>query len=605
MIKKIIRRIIRWALTEKGYSIPLWDDLDLINLYSIKGVKDIYGQRGYFSDNLYVQGKVVLKDGDPINIADIFPDAQAKITGAINESDLTKALQSVGTDKFLTVPDNPPNLDLALSTLRDALRGADGRTLTDLYNKLGSISGSVSVANFPTDYPDSGTHTRLDDLKQALQSIGTDKFLTVPDNPSNLDVKLSSRASETTLQNIRDRLPESLTTSGNFKIAIVEDQLNLLKNGGTVNVGNFPTDYPDNGTHTRLDDLKQALQSVGADKLLTAPDNPPNLDLPLSALRGTDNRDLSQLYNALRGRGVREYYIDDFLTNDTWLWNVEAGGTVENGKLILSNKQRRITSRYYPDNGSIISARMSWGIKAQAGAFRRFGFGSPDRIRIWFEMRDSSVYAGLVFFDKTERIDITSLLPSDYDSALHYYYIVIDRGVARFFVDLTLVAEIPLPRFAPFANVPQVGISLRNDDLIAGDMIFDHFAIAYFTPREDFVPTNQIIKSFAGSVGGGTGYTTSWSYTVPEGKRAIIEVAEALSDDDTTDGVFASVEVDVGGTRLHLVQAGMRDGVACGTKDIKTGRILLLPGQTVYGTYQNASASSHYLSCKAVITELE
>jgi len=104
MIKKIIRRIIRWALTEKGYSIPLWDDLDLINLYSIKGVKDIYGQRGYFSDNLYVQGKVVLKDGDPINIADIFPDAQAKITGAINDSDLTKALQSVGTDKFLTVP---------------------------------------------------------------------------------------------------------------------------------------------------------------------------------------------------------------------------------------------------------------------------------------------------------------------------------------------------------------------------------------------------------------------------------------------------------------------------------------------------------------------
>jgi len=226
MIKKIIRRIIRC---------------------SIKRAKEIHGQTGYFSNNVYVQGKAVLKDGDPINIADIYPDAQAKITGAINESDLAKALQSIGTDKILVVPDNPPNLDLTLSAIRDALRGADGRTLTDLYNKLGSISGSVSVANFPTDYPDSGTHSRLDDLKQALQSIGTDKFLTV--------------------------------------------------------VENFPTDYPDSGTHTRLDDLKQALQSIGTDKFLTAPDNPPNLDLSLTALRdalrGVDNRTLTDIYNRL------------------------------------------------------------------------------------------------------------------------------------------------------------------------------------------------------------------------------------------------------------------------------------------------------------------
>jgi len=72
---------------------------------------------------------------------------------------------------------------------------------------------------------------------------------------------------------------------------------------GTVNVGNFPTDYPDNGTHSRLDDLKEALQSIGTDKFLTAPDNPPNLDLPLTslrdALRGVDNRTLSDVYDRL------------------------------------------------------------------------------------------------------------------------------------------------------------------------------------------------------------------------------------------------------------------------------------------------------------------
>jgi len=37
--------------------------------------------------------------------------------------------------------------DLKMSELRDALRGADNRTLTDIYNKLSSVGGSVSVSN--------------------------------------------------------------------------------------------------------------------------------------------------------------------------------------------------------------------------------------------------------------------------------------------------------------------------------------------------------------------------------------------------------------------------------------------------------------------------
>jgi len=51
---------------------------------------------------------------------------------------------------------NPSNLDIALSDLRDALKGADARTLTDLYNKIDSLlsefqpvstSGSVAAAD--------------------------------------------------------------------------------------------------------------------------------------------------------------------------------------------------------------------------------------------------------------------------------------------------------------------------------------------------------------------------------------------------------------------------------------------------------------------------
>jgi len=325
----------------------------------------------------------------------------------------------------------------------------------------------------------------------------------------------------------------------------------------------------------------------------------------IGGLKGTDNRDLSQLYNILKGRQVRAYYHDDFTRDDTWFWDTRREGTVSDGVLTLSNNQARRSSRPVLDYGCVFHTRMMWGVTLQTGVLRYVGWGFyGSRVALGFLMRDTSFLAYYVWGNKFIEIDITSSLPSDYDSAFHSYNVVVDKGVARFFINASLVAEIELPGMSIY-YFPKYAFELRNSDTIAGDMKFDYLTIAYFTPREDFVPTNQIIKSFAGSVGGGTGYTTSWSYTVPEGKRAIIEVAEALSDDDTTDGVFASVEVDVGGTRLHLVQAGMHDGVACGTKDIKTGRILLLPGQTVYGTYQNASTSSHYLSCRAVITELE
>ncbi|MEM1523122.1 MAG: hypothetical protein QXU69_08850, partial [Thermofilaceae archaeon] len=48
-------------------------------------------------------------------------------------------------------------------------------------------------------------------------------------NPPNLDVALSTRASESTLAAVRDRLPSSLTSAGNFKAAVVEDGVGLAK----------------------------------------------------------------------------------------------------------------------------------------------------------------------------------------------------------------------------------------------------------------------------------------------------------------------------------------------------------------------------------------
>ncbi len=51
-----------------------------------KPFRNIFADYGYFNENAFIQGKRVLKDEDPIYIADVFPVAQRKITYAIDDS---------------------------------------------------------------------------------------------------------------------------------------------------------------------------------------------------------------------------------------------------------------------------------------------------------------------------------------------------------------------------------------------------------------------------------------------------------------------------------------------------------------------------------------
>ncbi len=54
-----------------------------------------YGLYGYFYYDLLVQGKKVIKDGDPINIYDILEPAREKVTYAIDQSLLTQYMRDV------------------------------------------------------------------------------------------------------------------------------------------------------------------------------------------------------------------------------------------------------------------------------------------------------------------------------------------------------------------------------------------------------------------------------------------------------------------------------------------------------------------------------
>jgi len=97
----------------------------------------------------------------------------------------------------------------------------------------------------------------LDRLVNALASVATDKLRVsvvdaLPESPfnitkvagtaltgrdwsldfarlQNIDVALSTRASEATLASVRDRLPASLTAAGNFRIAVVEDAVGIAR----------------------------------------------------------------------------------------------------------------------------------------------------------------------------------------------------------------------------------------------------------------------------------------------------------------------------------------------------------------------------------------
>ena len=52
-----------------------------------------YGGYGFFEENVFVQGKKVIKDGDPINLYDIFEPAKQKVTQAIDQSLLTQYMR--------------------------------------------------------------------------------------------------------------------------------------------------------------------------------------------------------------------------------------------------------------------------------------------------------------------------------------------------------------------------------------------------------------------------------------------------------------------------------------------------------------------------------
>ena len=78
--------------------------------------------------------------------------------------------------------DKLTNLNISLTDLRDAIIGTGNKSLTDIYNKLDSIGGSISITNFPSWFTNSTKKTDdlyddLEALKGALESVNSDRML--------------------------------------------------------------------------------------------------------------------------------------------------------------------------------------------------------------------------------------------------------------------------------------------------------------------------------------------------------------------------------------------------------------------------------------------
>jgi len=81
---------------------------------------ELYGYYGYFFNELYVQGKRVIKDGDPVNLYDIFEPAKQDIREVIDQSLLTQYMRNV-RDKFLNIRvDEYGNIGVTIAELAEA-----------------------------------------------------------------------------------------------------------------------------------------------------------------------------------------------------------------------------------------------------------------------------------------------------------------------------------------------------------------------------------------------------------------------------------------------------------------------------------------------------
>jgi hypothetical protein len=115
-------------------------------------VDEVYGRAGYLSEQLLVQGKPVIKDGDPISIYQFYEIAKQQITEAIDKSTLLSRATSDLDQIYGKLP-SPQDITSAINNARvtsntDLIAqytGSSKTLLEELYGKLPSKEDVTSA----------------------------------------------------------------------------------------------------------------------------------------------------------------------------------------------------------------------------------------------------------------------------------------------------------------------------------------------------------------------------------------------------------------------------------------------------------------------------
>ena len=149
-------------------------------------VRDIYARTGSFSEQVFVQGKPVVKHDDPIQIYKFYDIAVAQITRAIDESRVTGISDSIReyTERAATTLErHQPKLDLIAEYTRE-VRDVTVKLRIDEYGDIG-----VVIAE-PLDVYGRVAVSAPNELLEEFKSISAHGYIPAEYNTAGFEVVL-------------------------------------------------------------------------------------------------------------------------------------------------------------------------------------------------------------------------------------------------------------------------------------------------------------------------------------------------------------------------------------------------------------------------------
>ena len=205
-----------------AWGTSLVDVLNFLYGWLTDGTKDInidelFANYGFFNWNVLVQGKPVIKDGDPISLYDIFDYAQSKITAAINLAQVTSLAdlirQYTGYLPSIWTKLSPVRVltsgDVGIAIYGDFVGVAKDSTLQTTNTKLDSLNSYASQQTAKLDYLQ-----RLNDIYSRFAQVYLDEYgrvgVAIYDDEVGLAKDTTLSAVSSKLDTIQGTLQEAL-----------------------------------------------------------------------------------------------------------------------------------------------------------------------------------------------------------------------------------------------------------------------------------------------------------------------------------------------------------------------------------------------------------